>query len=83
MSDLGIELGDGVCDFEKVPPAQLCPSAKKKLAGSHGQFRGSILIRKGVTTMYRCPGVRVRVRVRVRCFVVTRGHKWVLYGSVA
>ena len=22
--------------------------------------------------------VRVRVRVRVRCFVVTRGHKWVL-----
>ena len=21
--------------------------------------------------------------VRVRCFIVTRGHKWVLYGSVA
>ena len=29
MSDLGIELGDGVCDFEKVPPDQLCPSAKR------------------------------------------------------
>ena len=26
---------------------------------------------------------RVRVRVRVRCFVVTGGHKCVLYGSVA
>ena len=23
MSDLGIELGDGVCDFEKVPPLGL------------------------------------------------------------
>ena len=23
-----------------------------------------------------------RVRVRVRCFVVTGGHTWVLYGSV-
>ena len=23
------------------------------------------------------------MRVRVRCFVVTGGHKWVLYGSVA
>ena len=28
MSDPGIELGDGVYDFEKVPPHQLCPSAK-------------------------------------------------------
>ena len=29
-------------------------------------------------------GVRIRVRVgvRVRCFAVTGGHKWVLYGSV-
>ena len=26
--DPGIELGDSVCDFEKVPPDQLCPSAK-------------------------------------------------------
>ena len=25
MSDPGIELGDGGCDFEKVPPDQLCP----------------------------------------------------------
>ena len=31
MSDPGIELGDGVCDFEKVPPDQLCPSAKRGL----------------------------------------------------
>ena len=25
VSDPGIELGDGVCDFEKVLPDQLCP----------------------------------------------------------
>ena len=25
VSDPGIELSDGVCDFEKVPPDQLCP----------------------------------------------------------
>ena len=31
----------------------------------------------------RCFGVGVRVRVRVGCFVVTGGHKWVLYGRVA
>ena len=31
MSDPGIELGDGVCDFEKVPPDKLYPSAKKRL----------------------------------------------------
>ena len=57
MSDLGIELGDDVCDFEKVPPDQLFQSAKKRLTVSHGQFCGSMLICKGVTTMYRCPGV--------------------------
>ena len=28
-------------------------------------------------------GVRVRVIIRARCFVVTGGHEWVLYGSVA
>ena len=26
---------DSVCDFEKVPPDQLCTSAKKRLTGSH------------------------------------------------
>ena len=29
VSDLGIELGDGVCVFERVPPDQPCPSAKE------------------------------------------------------
>ena len=29
VSDLGIELGDGVCDFEKAPPDQLRPNAKR------------------------------------------------------
>ena len=29
MTDAGIELGDGVCDFENVLPDQLCPSAKR------------------------------------------------------
>ena len=29
MNHLGIELSDGVCDFQKVPAAQLCPSAKR------------------------------------------------------
>ena len=29
VSNAEIELGDGVCDFEKVPPDQLCPSARK------------------------------------------------------
>ena len=31
VNDLGIELGDGVCDFEKLLPNQLCPSAKRDL----------------------------------------------------
>ena len=30
VSDPGIELGDSVCDFEKVLPDQLCPSALKE-----------------------------------------------------
>ena len=29
VNDSGIEPGDGVGDFEKVPPDQLCPSAKR------------------------------------------------------
>ena len=29
MSKLGIELGDYVCDFEKVPPDPFCPIAKR------------------------------------------------------
>ena len=49
---------DGLCDFEKVLPDQLCRSAKRDLTGSHGQFRRSMLIRKGVTPIeYRRPGV--------------------------
>ena len=36
VSDPGIELGDGVCD--------------KRLTGSHGQFRRSMLMSKGTTT---------------------------------
>ena len=40
MSDLGTELGDGVCDFEKVPPDQLCSSAKRRLTGSSGLASG-------------------------------------------
>ena len=29
VSDPRIELGDGVCDLEKVPPDQIDPSAKR------------------------------------------------------
>ena len=57
MFDPGIELGDCVCDFEKVPPDQLWPSIRKRLTSSHGQFRGIMLLRKGVTIMYSCLGV--------------------------
>ena len=30
MNDPGFELGDGVCDFEKVPPDRLCPQVLKE-----------------------------------------------------
>ena len=44
---------DGVCDFEKAPPDQLCPSAKRD-EQVHATERGSMLIRKGVTTRRLC-----------------------------
>ena len=63
--DLAIELGLLVCcDFEKVPPDQLCPSAKRD-----SQVHTAIGLALdlgfdcfGVTKV----GVRIRVRVRVR-----------------
>ena len=36
VNDPGIELDDGVCDFEKVLPDQLCPSTIRDLTGSQG-----------------------------------------------
>ena len=35
VNDPEIGLGDHVCDFEKVPPDQLCPSAKKTTRFTH------------------------------------------------
>ena len=44
---------DSVCDFEKVPPDQLYPGAKRDRQ-VHTTERGSMLIRKGVTTRRLC-----------------------------
>ena len=41
VSDPRTELGDSVCDFEKVMPDELCPSAKKRLTGAMGLGLGS------------------------------------------
>ena len=65
MNDSGIQLGDGVCGFEKVLPDQVCPSSKKL------RVRGTVRVRLRVRDTVKVRGtVRVRVRVRVSCFVV-------------
>ena len=67
MSDPGIELGDSGMRLSEGTTRPTLPKRYRRLTGAHGQFHESMLIRKGVTTVYRCPGVaRVGVRARVR-----------------
>ena len=67
MSDTGTELGNGVCEFEKVPPDQLCPSTIR------------VKVRVGVIIVVRVRGgvratdsIRVTVRDRVRVTIRVR-----------
>ena len=68
-----------MCDFEKVPPDKLCPSAKRV------RVRVGVRVRVRVRVMVR---VRVRVRVGVKVGVkvglrTTRGASGLLSTSVS
>ena len=57
VNDRGIEPGLTVVRLGEGTARPTRPKRYKRLRGSHGQLRGSVLIRKGV--MYECPGVIV------------------------
>ena len=64
--DLGIELGLTVFVTSRRYRQTNSAQALKETDRVHATERGSMLIRKGVTTRLLCKFIRVRVRFRVR-----------------
>ena len=55
MNGLGIELGDNDCDFEKVPPDQLCRvRVRRRVRFRQAIFKGMIRGSAKVAVMVRC-----------------------------